>query len=130
MKLKLKRYEFHIARTHGHLSIEDQPFCDTLEDTVRKGEKVYGKTAIPAGTYEVKLTYSNRFKKVMPQLMNVPGFEGIRIHSGNKEDDTEGCILVGKRDGDQVISSRVTYADLLETLEEVIKNEKVFIEIE
>ena len=81
--------------------------CNTLEDTDRglsqdmqleeiKKKKVYGNTAIPRGSYECVYTYSNRFKKMLPLLLNVKGFEGIRIHSGNSAKDTEGCILVGK----------------------------------
>lgn len=80
--------------------------CNTLEDTDRglnqkmdldeiKNKKVYGQTAIPRGSYECVYTYSNRFKKMLPLLLNVKGFEGIRIHSGNSAKDTEGCILVG-----------------------------------
>lgn len=80
--------------------------CNTLEDTDRglnqsmelneiKKKKVYGQTAIPIGSYECVYTYSNRFKKMLPLLLNVKGFEGIRIHSGNSSKDTEGCILVG-----------------------------------
>ena len=80
--------------------------CNTLEDTDRglrqdmhleeiKKKKAYGQTAIPRGSYECVYTYSNRFKKMLPLLLNVKGFEGIRIHSGNSVKDTEGCILVG-----------------------------------
>lgn len=80
--------------------------CNTLEDTDRglkqkmdldeiKNKKVYGQTAIPIGSYECVYTYSNRFKKMLPLLKDVPGFDGIRIHSGNSAKDTEGCILVG-----------------------------------
>ena len=80
--------------------------CNTLEDTDRglnkemdldeiKDKKVYGHTAIPSGSYECVYAYSNRFKKMLPLLLNVKGFEGIRIHSGNSAKDTEGCILVG-----------------------------------
>lgn len=80
--------------------------CNTLEDTDRglrkdmqleeiKKKKVYGQTAIPIGSYECVYTYSNRFKKMLPLLKDVPGFDGIRIHSGNSAKDTDGCILVG-----------------------------------
>ena len=80
--------------------------CNTLEDTDRglnqemdlneiKKKKVYGRTAIPSGIYECVYTYSNRFKKMLPLLLNVKGFDGVRIHSGNYAKDTEGCILVG-----------------------------------
>lgn len=82
--------------TIGKLYIDDNYFCDTLEDTVRpKGEKIYGKTAIPTGKYKVKKTYSPRFKKQLPEILNVPNFAGVRIHSGNTAKDTEGCILLG-----------------------------------
>jgi len=82
--------------TIGKLYIDGQYFCDTLEDTVRaKGEKVYGKTAIPAGMYRVKKTFSPRFKKILPEILEVEGFSGVRIHAGNTAKDTEGCILLG-----------------------------------
>ncbi len=76
------------------------PFCDTLEDPVRElgpnGEgKVYGQTAIPAGTYKVAITWSVKFQKHMLAVLDVPFFTGIRIHSGNDAGDTLGCILVG-----------------------------------
>ena len=80
--------------------------CNALEDADRglrqdmqleeiKKKKVYGQTAIPRGSYECVYTYSNRFKKMLPLLKDVPGFDGIRIHSGNSAKDTDGCILVG-----------------------------------
>jgi hypothetical protein len=68
-----------------------------LEDVVRpKGVKIDGQTAIPAGEYKISLTMSNRFKKILPLLANVPNFSGIRIHGGNTSENTEGCILVGR----------------------------------
>lgn len=81
--------------TIGRLYVEGKYFCDTLEDAVRE-EKIYGKTAIPAGTYKVIMSMSARFKKVMPLLIDVPNYSGVRIHSGNTAADTEGCILLGK----------------------------------
>ena len=105
MKLTLKRIALRSTYTIGRLYVDGNYFCDTLEDTVRdlnkngkfdNGEKkVYAKTAIPYGTYEIKWTYSPRFKKYTPQLMNVPSFAGIRIHAGNSSTDTEGCLLLG-----------------------------------
>lgn len=106
MKLELKRIALNEEYTIGKLYINGEYFADVLEDKVRdfnkdgdlldKGEtKVYGKTAIPYGTYTIILTYSNRFKKILPLIENVPGFEGIRIHPGNTAVDTHGCLLVG-----------------------------------
>ena len=66
----------------------------TCEDKVRP-KKIWGETAIPKGNYRVSLTWSNRFKRVLPLVQDVPGFEGIRIHAGNTSADTEGCLLVG-----------------------------------
>lgn len=93
--------------TIGRLYIDGAYFCDTLEDVVRDGKKIKGKTAIPAGKYTVVKTMSPRFGKVLPEIKDVPGFSGVRIHSGNTADDTDGCILLGlnKKKG-QVINSR------------------------
>jgi len=74
-------------------SLEDDK--DNDGNPIDKGEKVYGKTAIPCGAYKVILSYSNRFKKVMPEVLDVPDFSGVRIHGGNTEEDTLGCPLLG-----------------------------------
>lgn len=96
MELLLNRAEYQPGRTFGEFDIDGVPYCYTLEDAVRApGVKVQNETAIPAGRYRVRMTFSNRFKKVMPELMGVPMFAGVRIHGGNTEADTEGCILVG-----------------------------------
>ena len=95
MEITLKRVTFSPKFTIGRLEIGTTTIW-TLEDPVRKGPKVYGQTAIPAGRYDVIWNVSNRFKRVMPLLLNVPGFEGIRIHTGNTVDHTEGCILLGQ----------------------------------
>jgi hypothetical protein len=130
MKLTLKRLVFTGKSTIGELSIDGEFFCNTLEDTVREGPKVYGKTAIPAGTYEVVIDFSNRFKKKMPHILNVPGFAGIRIHTGNKAQDTEGCILLGLTKGEDCIGrSRDAYGKFFYLLEAGLEQGKVFIEI-
>lgn len=95
--------------TIGLVYIDGEFFCNSLEDRDRGlrqdmdvGEiarmKVAGETAIPTGKYIVTMTYSPKYKRVMPQIMNVPGYTGGRIHSGNNAKDTEGCILLGKND--------------------------------
>jgi hypothetical protein len=96
MDIKLRRFEFGTNYTIGKLYVDDVYFCFTLEDKVRpEGEKVDGQTAIPYGTYSVIIDHSNRFNRDLPHVLNVPGFEGIRIHTGNTDADTEGCILLG-----------------------------------
>ena len=136
MKLELNRILKTDKFTIGELFIDGEHISDTLEDKVRplpkecpntpKGiackcsEKVYGKTAVPAGTYEVKLTYSNRFKQIMPELLNVPHFLGIRIHKGNSSKSSEGCILVGTWDDkeDWISNSKAAYDKLMAKLKE------------
>ena len=90
----------------------------TLEDTVRKpGQKVPGKTAIPAGSYKVTVTYSPHFKKLLPLINDVPEFDGVRIHGGNSAADTNGCLLVAKnRDSSRGIIWGSLSADLCKKL--------------
>lgn len=140
MKLTLKRIALKPTYTIGKLYIDDNYFCDTLEDTVRDlnkdgkfdngEEKIKGKTAIPYGTYEIKWTYSPRFKKYTPQIMSVPSFEGIRIHSGNSSKDTEGCLLLGenKKVG-MVLNSKATIAKFCPIIKDACAKGKVTIEI-
>lgn len=111
MKVEVKRTFKGTEYTIGKLYIDGHYLCDTLEDTVRNGAKIAGKTAIPAGTYKVKKTMSPRFKKVLPEILNVPGFTGVRIHAGNTAIDTDGCLLLGlnKKKG-QVLESQTTMA--------------------
>lgn len=134
MELTLNRIFLGSSATIGELYVDGEHIADTLEDRVRpEGEKVYGKTAIPEGTYEVKLTHSPRFKKILPEILNVPNFSGIRIHTGNSSKDTEGCILVGTWDGekeDWVGSSKIAFDELMTLLEEATNNkEKVTITV-
>jgi len=96
MKLTLTRKIYTDRSTIGTLDIDGVRECDTLEDMTRRPDvKIYGKTAIPGGAYKVVITHSNRFKKDLPLLLNVPNYEGVRIHTGNDDNNTEGCILVG-----------------------------------
>lgn len=99
MKLRVERRFLKPDYTVGRLYVDGVFLCDTLEDRVRdlsREKKVPGKTAIPAGKYEVIVNISPKFKRKLPRLLNVPGFEGILIHRGNTPEDTAGCILVGE----------------------------------
>ena len=120
MELKLLRKYKKPTYTIGTLSVDGAYFCDTLEDRVRDlviERKVKGSTAIPAGRYRVILNWSPRFKKPLPLLLDVPHFEGIRIHAGNTAKDTEGCILVGRNtQPGTVTESKATMADLMQVL--------------
>lgn len=132
MKLKLYRKFLGNKYTIGKLFVNDEYICDTLEDVVRsEGIKVYGETAIPCGVYEIVLTMSPRFKKVLPLLLDVPHFEGVRIHTGNTEKDTEGCILVGyNKVKGKVINSKIAFDKVMKYLElATINNEKITIEV-
>lgn len=123
MELTLKRDILANGYTLGLLSVDGKPYCYTVEDTVRDiTDKIPGKTAIPYGRYKVIVNMSNRFKKLMPLLIDVPGFEGVRIHSGNTAEDTEGCIIVGKiRTEKGVRESR----DVAKQLTELLKAQPV-----
>ena len=108
MKLTLKRIFKGEKYTIGDLYIDGTWFCNTLEDAIRD-IKVYGETAIPAGTYKVTITFSPRFRRWLPLLHDVPYFEGVRIHRGNTAEDTHGCILVGQNKiKGQVVNSAYT----------------------
>ena len=152
MELTLKRIALRPTYTIGKLSIDGKYFCDTLEDTVRdlnkngkfdNGEKkVPGATAIPYGRYEVTLKVrSPRYSKIkkymdfcgayMPRLLKVVDFEGILIHSGTTEKDTDGCILVGQNKiVGKLINSYETWKKLYVILKEASdRGEKIFITI-
>ena len=136
MKLRIIRDKFTDKSTIGKLYV-DSPyvFCNTLEDVDRRlengGEKVYGQTCIPRGTYDVVIDYSNRFKERMPHILNVPQFDGIRIHIGNTDKNTEGCILVGVTRGDDFIGdSRLAYNELMAAMENaLLNNEKIELQV-
>lgn len=97
--LKLQRKPTTPSFTEGDLYVNGEWFAVTLEDTVRKGKKVYGETAIPAGKYRIEVNFSAKFKKKMVQILNVPGFDGVRLHQGATAVNSLGCILISKRRG-------------------------------
>ena len=134
MKLTLNRKFGGSTYTIGDLSINGKFFCNTIEDTVRElpavcpntpngcsctcKEKIYARTAIPAGTYKVTFQYSPKNKKKMQYLNAVPHFLGILIHSGNTESDSAGCIIVGNNTvKGKVLESRTTFQKLYSILE-------------
>lgn len=133
MNLTVKRVAKKDTYTIGKLYIDGVYFCDTLEDKDRglkqsddlayiTKHKVYGETAIPTGTYNVSLTYSTKFKKILPLIENVKGFSGIRIHSGNTAQDSLGCILVGKN---TVVGKVTNSRDAFNALFEKLQNQKI-----
>lgn len=131
MELLLMRKPSVDGATLGQLFVNGAFIAFTLEDVVRDGPKVPGQTAIPAGPYDVQITRSQRFGRNLPQLMNVPGFEGVRIHSGNVAADTSGCILVGLSHAhDSIASSRIALAELQPRIAGALaRGEKVTIRI-
>jgi hypothetical protein len=107
--------------TISDLYVGDDWECYTLEDIERLGPKLLGETAIPTGWYKVVITMSPRFKRLLPLLVNVPGFDGIRIHPGNDADDTHGCLLVGQtKDGDTIGNSKAAFNQLFLKIQDVL----------
>jgi len=142
MELTLIREIRTITTTTGRLLVDGNDECYTLEDVDRglkqnmslaeiNKRKLYGDTCIPEGRYEVIITYSPMFKKAMPLLLNVPGYDAIRIHPGNSDKDTLGCVLLGTtRSKDWVGNSRVAFDKFFKKMESSIKSgNKVFITI-
>jgi hypothetical protein len=142
MELYLKRDTFTEISTTGKLLIDGQFECFILEDRDRGltdtmplaeivATKIYGKTAIPYGRYEVDWTMSARFKVFMPILLNVKGYSGIRIHKGNTEIDSLGCLLCGRKRANNVITESTAATNLLYTKIQTAKSrrEKIFITI-
>ena len=129
MKIELVRIAFKETYTIGKLYVDGKYFSDVLEDVDRGldssmseseilKKKVKGQTAIPTGHYVINITYSPKYKRMMPLLLDVKGFSGIRIHSGNSSKDTEGCLLVGKnKKVGMVLESRDTYQRLFKMME-------------
>lgn len=139
MELEVKRDDAQPQHhTFGQLYVDGAKQCETLEDPVREVEgatvenwKIKGDTAIPRGRYRVIVNHSNRFNRDLPLLLAVPGFEGIRIHAGNTDKDTEGCILVGtKRGPTSILESRIAFNELFDDIKEALANgEQVWITV-
>ena len=152
MRLTLERRFRGTEYTIGRLSVDGKYLCDTLEDADRglddgmseaeiRAKKVYGRTAIPTGEYEVTIdTVSPRFstkasykqiKGKLPRLLNVKGFDGILIHCGNTASDSHGCILVGQNNvKGKVLNSTRTFYRLYPLLQRArAKGEKITIKI-
>lgn len=129
MEIQVIRKEFTDKSTIGDMYVDGNFECYTLEDAVRS-VKIKGLTAIPAGSYEVVLSFSERFQRLLPLLMNVPNFDGVRIHAGNTDRDTEGCILVGKtKEQDFIGASKAAFEVLLDKIQSALHQGKIFIHI-
>ena len=127
--------------TIGELAIDGNFECFILEDRDRglkqgmtlselMALKVKTRTAIPSGRYEIVVSFSDRFQKMLPLLLDVPAFAGIRIHPGNTDADTEGCLLPGRTKApDMVGSSRAAFTVLFDRIKDAIQREKIFITV-
>lgn len=141
MELLLERKYLKSNYTISNLSVNGKFYCNVIEDVVRDfnkngtfdcGEfKISGHTAIPYGKYEIKVTYSPKFKRELPLLLNVSHFEGIRIHRGNVHQDTSGCILLGEnKEKGKVLNSTKYEIEITKLIKEAnLKKEKVTIKI-
>jgi hypothetical protein len=132
VEIELRRVDFGDSRTFGELYGPDGSFlCHTLEDAVRK-LKIYGETAIPSGRYELAITHSPKYGRLMPRLIDVPFFRGVLIHPGNTEKDSEGCILVGDDDPrtkNFLDSSRKAFERIFPILRKLVDKYEVFVNV-
>lgn len=144
LQLWLERKVFNTNSTEGNLWIKQDDgtwkwFCNTIEDKVRaapgqwhKSLKVYGQTAIPYGEYPVLVTWSNKFKRMLTAILNVPDFEGIRMHNGTSELSSAGCPILSYRDDDahhKLINDKAAMNDLCDLVEQEQKRRKIWITI-
>lgn len=124
MRLMIDRAWKKADYTISRFFVNDERWCECLEDTDRgltssmsisevKAKKVYGRTAIPSGKYQVTLTYSPKFRKYLPLVNDVKCFSGIRFHAGNTNRDTEGCILLGKNTKVGMVTNSAYWTDRL-----------------
>lgn len=143
MDIILKRDKFTKKSTEGEITIGGLHECYTMEDTDRglrdsmsldeiNKLKVHGQTCIPYGVYKVVVTKSDRFSMLrghdvyLPLVVGVKGYEGIRIHTGNKPEDTEGCILPAKNRGlDYVTESTEAFTKLNDKINQAIKRGEI-----
>ena len=118
MLIEVKRFEFKDTHTVGKMYVDGIYECYTLEDAVRNGTKIIGKTAIPIGEYKLIIDASTRFKQDMPHILDVPDFTGVRIHAGNTSADTDGCILLGSTwaGKDFIGNSKIAYKKFFDKL--------------
>lgn len=134
MDILIKRRATVKGVTLSEWFVDGQHQCYGVEDPVRPdGQKKFGETAIPAGTYQVANTYSPRFGKYLPLLLNVPGYAGIRIHPGNTPADTEGCLLPGidfRLDGSGVANSVLAFNALFTKIKAAEKKERITLTIQ
>jgi len=141
MELELTRSAKTSKSTIGELTINGVFECFILEDKdrgLRKDMpiselivmKIKTRTAIPTGRYEIVVSFSDKFQKMLPLLLDVPAFAGIRIHPGNTDANTEGCLLPGKtKSPDMIGSSRVAFTALFDKIKAALQREKIFITV-
>lgn len=143
MEIKIQRLWKKDSYTGGKVFINDKYFSFSIEDADRgltssmtekeiAKIKKYGITAIPTGRYQLAMTYSNRFKRYMPQVLGVKGFEGIRIHVANKATDVEGCIGLAYEDSSDGFAGNSAAAckEFEKQIKAVEKKEKIWITVE
>jgi Family of unknown function (DUF5675) len=133
LEIKVIRKEFTQESTIGELYVNEEFHCYTLEDVERAdgAQKVFGKTAIPKGRYKLIVNMSNRFKKEMPLLINVAGFDGVRIHAGNTAADTLGCVLVGKsKAANKIYNCGGVFTSLVDKIKAGTANSECYITIQ
>lgn len=138
MNITVTREPSKQGSTIGSLAIDGVRLCYTLEDEVREVPsrpvaewKVQNTTAIPRGRYAVIINHSGRFDRLMPLLVDVPGFSGVRIHSGNTAADTDGCILLGfLKEGNLLLNSRNAFNEFFAQLSAALaKEEQAFVTV-
>jgi len=141
MELELTRSTKTNKSSIGELAIDGVFECFILEDKdrgLRQGMpvselmalKIKKETAIPTGRYEIVVSFSDRFQKMLPLLLDVPAYEGIRIHPGNTDTNTEGCLLPGKsKSANAVGSSRIAFTALFDKIKAALQREKIFITV-